>query len=95
MHGIEGTKYMAATIKPGFYDPGLPDAFASVSTDNAYVMTRRLAREEGVFVGVSSGANVSAALELAKTLPAGSVVVTILCDSGGRCLSDPFWDEGD
>ncbi|MDR3342654.1 MAG: cysteine synthase family protein [Treponema sp.] len=93
LHGIEGTKYMPATIKPGFYDPAFPDAFVSISTEKAYSMTRRLAREEGIFVGISSGANVFAALELAKTLPQGSVVVTILCDSGTRYLSDPFWKE--
>jgi S-sulfo-L-cysteine synthase (O-acetyl-L-serine-dependent) len=55
-------------------------------------MTRRLAREEGLFIGVSSGANVFAALRLARTLPPESVVVTILCDAGANYLSDKFWD---
>jgi len=57
-------------------------------------MTRRLANEEGLFVGVSSGANVLAALRLARELPSGSVVVTILCDGGERYMSEEFWREG-
>ncbi|MDR1949611.1 MAG: cysteine synthase family protein [Spirochaetaceae bacterium] len=91
-HGIEGTKYMGSTIKPGFYDETWPDGFMEVNTEQAYAMTRRLAREEGLFVGVSSGANVLAALGLARTLPGGSVVVTLLCDSGSRYLSESFWE---
>jgi cysteine synthase B len=91
-HGIEGTKHMASTIKPGILDESLQDGVAPVATEAAYEMTRRLAREEGVFVGVSSGGNVAAALALAKTLPAGAVVVTVLCDSGSRYISDVFWD---
>jgi cysteine synthase B len=93
-HGIEGTKHMASTMKPGFYDETWPDDFAPVSTEDAYRMARRLAREEGVYTGVSSAANVLAALRLAETLPAGSVVVTILCDTGSRYTSAPFWDSG-
>ena len=92
-HGIEGTKHMASTEHPGFYDPALPDEIAPVSTDAAYSMARRLAREEGIYVGISSGANVAAALNLAKTLPKGSIVVTILCDDGSRYVSDAFWSE--
>jgi cysteine synthase B len=94
-HGIEGTKHMGTTIKPGFYDESLPDRFAEVSTEGAYAMARRLAREEGILAGISSGANVLAACELAKTVPAGSLIVTIICDSGSRYLSDPFWEEED
>ena len=56
-------------------------------------MTRRLAREEGLFVGVSSGANVLAAMRLARSLPTGSVVVTILCDGGERYMSEEFWQQ--
>jgi cysteine synthase B len=92
-HGIEGTKHMASTIKPGILDESLQDGVAPVTTEAAYDMTRRLAREEGLFVGVSSGGNVAAALALAKTLPAGAVVVTVLCDSGSRYMSDLFWDD--
>jgi cysteine synthase B len=91
-HGIEGTKHMGSTLKPGFYDESWPDEFVEVDTEGAYAMTRRLAGEEGVFAGISSGANVLAALRLARTLPPGSVVVTLLCDSGSRYLSDSFWE---
>jgi cysteine synthase B len=91
-HGIEGTKHMGSTIKPGILDESLQDGVTPVATETAYAMTRRLAREEGIFVGVSSGGNVAAALALARTLPVGSVVVTVLCDSGSRYISDVFWD---
>jgi cysteine synthase B len=91
-HGIEGTKHMASTIKPGFLDFSLADDIVTISTREAYAMTRQLAREEGLFVGVSAGANVAAAVSLAKTLPQGSVVVTVLCDSGARYLSEEFWE---
>jgi cysteine synthase B len=58
-------------------------------------MTRRLARDAGIFVGVSSGANLTAAARLARELPQGSVVVTILCDTGTRYLSEPYWETVD
>jgi cysteine synthase B len=92
-HGIEGTKHMESTLKPGFFDERAADETVPVSTEAAYAMTRRLAREEGLFVGVSSGANVQAALTLARRLPEGSRVVTVLCDSGTRYVSDAFWGE--
>lgn len=92
-HGIEGTKHMLSTIQPGIYDPAAADGILHIGTEDAYEMTRRLAREEGLFVGISSGGNVFATLELAKTLPHGSVVVTMLCDGGTRYLSDTFWEE--
>ncbi|MEA2174555.1 MAG: hypothetical protein QOD00_2147 [Blastocatellia bacterium] len=66
------------------------DENVEVATEDAQAMARRLAREEGLFVWVSAGANVFAALRLARTLPSGSVVVTVLCDGGGRYLSDDF-----
>jgi cysteine synthase B len=93
LHGLEGMKHMATALVPGIYDRSLADAETEVSTEDAQETTRRLAREEGIFVGVSSGANVFAALRLAHTLPTGSVVVTILCDGGGKYLSERFWDE--
>lgn len=93
LHGLEGMKHMPTALVPGIYDPSLADAQVEVTTEDAQEMTRRLAREEGLFVGISSGANVFAALRLARSLPAGAVVVTVLCDGGGRYLSELFWDE--
>jgi len=91
LHGIEGTKHMPSTITPGILDDSLIDKIQPVSTEWAYEMTRRLARAEGLFCGVSSGANVAAALNVARDVPDGSVIVTVLPDSGSRYLSDHFW----
>jgi S-sulfo-L-cysteine synthase (O-acetyl-L-serine-dependent) len=93
LHGLEGMKHMPTAIVPGIYDPALADENVEVATEDAQEMTRRLAREEGLFVGVSSGANVYAALRLARALPPGSVVVTVLCDGGSKYLSESFWGE--
>ncbi|HUQ33381.1 MAG TPA: cysteine synthase family protein [Pyrinomonadaceae bacterium] len=93
LHGLEGMKHMETAIVPGIYDKGLADENVEVATEDAQEMTRRLAREEGLLVGVSSGANVYAALRLARTLSHGAVVVTVLCDGGGRYLSEHFWEE--
>lgn len=97
LHGLEGLKHMASAIVPGIYDPALADHAAEVSTEDAHEMTRRLAREEGVLVGVSSGANLAAALKyaaLARQTRDRVVMVAILCDAGDRYLSEHFWDEG-
>jgi cysteine synthase B len=85
-HGLEGLKHMATALVPGIYDPALADENVEVSTEDGQEMARRLAREEGLLVGNSSGANVFAALRLASSLPRDSVVVTILCDAGERYL---------
>jgi len=90
-HGLEGMKHMESTITPKIFDRSIADLHITVKTEDAYKTARRLASEEGVFVGISSGANVYAAMELAKTLPAGSRVATILCDNGNRYLSQPLW----
>jgi cysteine synthase B len=90
-HGLEGMKHMDSTIKPKIFDESIADSRIAVKTEGAYKMARRLALEEGLFVGVSSGANVFAALELAKKLPPGSRVATILCDNGYRYMSEPLW----
>jgi cysteine synthase B len=92
LHGLEGMKHMATAIVPGIYDRSLADEEVEVATPDAQEMTRRLARTDGLFVGVSAGANVFAAMRLARTLPKGSVVVTILCDAGTRYLADAFWE---
>ena len=91
LHGLEGMKHMDSAIVPGIYDPTTADAQVVVGTSEAQEMARRLARDEGLLVGVSSGANVVAAVRLARTLPPGSLVVTVLCDAGTRYLSDTFW----
>jgi len=83
-HGLEGLKHMGTALVPGIYDPTLADENVEVPTEAGQEMARRLARDEGLLVGTSSGANVFAAVRLARSLPAGSVVVTILCDGGER-----------
>jgi cysteine synthase B len=93
IHGLEGLKHLPTSRMPGIFDPTLADETVEVETEEAQAMTRRLSREEGLFVGVSSGANVVAALALARGLPPDSVVVTILCDGGERYLSERFWSE--
>src|SRR5258708_9474731 len=91
IHGLEGLKPLRTARMAGIFDPTLADEKVEVVTEQAQAMARRLAREEGLFVGVSSGANVLAALALAQKLPPHSVVVTILCDGGERYLSERFW----
>lgn len=93
LHAIEGIKHMATTsMVPGIYDRNAHDAIVEVTTEEAYDMTRCLGRIEGLPVGISAGANVAAALKVARQL-SGGVVVTVLCDSAAKYLSDPFWDE--
>ena len=89
LHGLEGLKHMETAIVPGIYDRSVADVEVTVDTEEAFAMTRRLAREEGLLVGISAGANVLAATRLAES-PA--VVVTILCDGGERYLSERFWE---
>ncbi len=93
IHGLEGLKHLPTSRRPGIFDPSLADRTVEIETESAQAMTRRLGREEGLFVGVSSGANVLAALTLAHELSPNSVVVTILCDGGERYLSERFWSE--
>ncbi len=90
IHGLEGMKHMATALVPAIYDAGLADEAWTIATEDAYAMVRRLAREHGLLVGVSSGANVASALALAERLAEG-VIVTILCDGAEKYLSDPFW----
>jgi cysteine synthase B len=99
LHGLEGLKHMATAIVPGIYDPTLADEDLGVSTEEAYELTRQLARA-GLFVGISSGANLAGALrvareESAQRSPADppAVIVVIFCDGGEKYLSERFWEE--
>jgi S-sulfo-L-cysteine synthase (O-acetyl-L-serine-dependent) len=91
LHGLEGMKHMATAIVPGIYDPQLADEQLSMATETAYQMVRYLAREEGLLVGVSAGANVAACAQLAAREGAG-IFVTVLCDDGNKYLSEKFWE---
>src|SRR5580658_4384395 len=95
-HGIEGAKHMASALVPRIYDPSLADADLGISTEESYVMAKRLAREEGLLVGISAAAAVVGCLHLARQLKQNehAVFVTILCDSGDKYLSERFWQEG-
>jgi len=89
-HGLEGLKHMAAAIKPAIYDESLADEDLRVSTEEAHRLVRRLAREEGLLVGISSGAALAASLEVARRLTKG-VVVTVFPDGAEKYLSESFW----
>jgi cysteine synthase B len=91
LHGLEGLKHMATAIVPGIYDPALADEDIGVSTEEAFELTRRLARE-GMFVGISSGANLAGALRVARQVT-DAVIVVIFCDGGEKYLTERFWDE--
>jgi len=93
LHGIEGLKHMATAIVPGIYDPALADEVREIETEAAQAMARRLAREEGLCAGISGGANVVGALEVAREAGPGAVVVTILPDGGERYLSERWLEE--
>jgi S-sulfo-L-cysteine synthase (O-acetyl-L-serine-dependent) len=91
-HGLEGLKHMPTAIVPAIYDESLPDGNLWIETEDAYAMVRRLAREEGLLVGISTGANVFGALQIARDLREG-VIVTIACDGADKYLSEHFWDD--
>lgn len=91
-HGLEGLKHYASSPIPSIYDPVLPDEILPVRTEAAYEMLRHVARNSGYLIGISSGAALSAAHEIARRVKHGSIVV-ILPDSGLKYLSQPFWNE--
>ncbi len=95
-HGLEGLKHLPTSIQPAIYDQALPDQTVGLSTEAAHDMLRRLARQEGLFVGISSGAAAAAALQVAESIEQG-VVVTVFPDAGYKYLSDKaIWDgDGD
>ncbi len=92
LHGLEGLKHLESSDVPAIYDPDLPDGILSVSTEDAYAMARRLAREEGLVVGISAAAAAAATIRLAQTLDQG-VLVTVFPDSGVKYMDEPFWSE--
>jgi S-sulfo-L-cysteine synthase (O-acetyl-L-serine-dependent) len=94
-HGLEGLKHMATAIVPKIYDPELADEGLAVRTEDAQKMVKRLAREEGILAGVSSGGALCACFDVARRLKAGesAVIVTVFPDSGEKYLSERFWSE--
>ena len=92
LHGLEGMKHLATARVPGIYDPSVADRQEVMATTEAYRMARRLAREEGLFVGISAAAAVAVALRAASTLDRGTVVA-MLPDGGTRYMADRFWTE--
>lgn len=93
-HGLEGLKHMASAMVPAIYDPSIADENLEVRTEDAHRFVRRLAREEGLMVGISSGAALAAALNVARRLEKG-VVVVIFPDGAEKYLSEAFWTAGD
>ena len=97
-HGLEGLKHMPTALVPAIYDPTLADDNIWVETEDAYRMVKQLARREGLLVGLSSGANVVASLEVARRLVKEGqrgVIVTMLCDGAEKYLSESFWNDPD
>jgi cysteine synthase B len=97
-HGIEGAKHLPSAIVPRIYDPTLADENIEIVTEDAHAMARRLAREQGLLVGVSAAAAVVGSLQIAANLETElenrkATIVTILCDSGEKYLSESFWNE--
>lgn len=97
-HGLEGLKHMPTAIVPGIYDSSIADDNLWIETEDAYKMTRWLGRHEGLLVGMSSGANVFAATEVAKSIVkegGTGLIVTVLCDGAAKYLSESFWNDQD
>ena len=95
-HGLEGLKHMPTALVPAIYDPTLASRNLEIATEHAYDMVRRMAREEGILVGISAGAALAAALQIVREEHAAhreAVIVAILPDSAEKYLSDRFWDE--
>lgn len=97
-HGLEGLKHMPTAIVPSIYDPELADGNIWIDTEDAYKMVRRCAREEGILIGISAGANIVAARKVGKRLVEQGehgVIVTVLCDGADKYLSEEFWNDPD
>jgi len=92
LHGLEGLKHMETAIVPGIFDQALPDRTLPVDTEETFRMARRLAREEGLFVGISAAAAALAATKIAAQIEQG-VIVTVFPDAALKYLSERFWNE--
>ena len=92
-HGLEGLKHLSSALVPAIYDESVVDDQRTISTEAAHAMCRRATREAGAWIGVSSGAALAVAVELAQALERAMIVV-ILCDGGARYASESFWREG-
>ena len=95
-HGIEGAKHLPSAIVPRIYDASLADENLEIVTEDAHAMARRMAREQGLLIGVSAAAAIVGSLQVAERLKIDqrATIVTILCDSGDKYLSEKFWNEG-
>jgi len=91
-HGLEGMKHMGSAMVPEIYDPSVADENLATPTEDAYEMVKRLAREEGILVGISAGAAVATSLRVAREIESG-VIVTVLCDGADKYLSEGFWED--
>ncbi len=94
-NGLEGWKHMPTALRPAIYDETLADENLEVSTEEAYRMVKRLAREEGLLVSPSAAAALNGCLAVAGKIPSGegAVIVTVFADSAAKYLSERFWDE--
>ncbi len=95
LHGLEGLKHMASSLVPPIYDPNVPDRIVPVKTEDGWDTADRLAREEGLHVGHSSGANIFAAVRVAEEVQRsgrGGCVVAIVCDRGDRYFAPMKWE---
>jgi cysteine synthase B len=92
-HGIEGAKHMPTSIVPRIYDPGFADCNLGISTEEAYGMMKRMAREEGLLIGISAGAAMAGCLRIADGAGPEAVIVTVFPDAADKYLSERFWDE--
>jgi cysteine synthase B len=96
LHGIEGTKHLPSSIIPGIYDPAAADGNLWIETEECYSMARRMARDEGLLLGISAAGNLVAARKLAEQLVyegKPGVIVTIACDGAAKYLSESFWSD--
>jgi len=92
LHGLEGLKHMGSSLVPAIFDASVPDEIVGLGTEEGWDMADRIARDEGLHIGHSSGANIHGALQIAKTLERGCVV-TVACDRGDRYFAPMSWEQ--